>query len=266
MQKTTSLAIMTAVLIHMDAYQQNSDPKNTNELPNELQLVATYQKTIGQRSFGEGLISRHWQTVQREHCRLKGGHETSKRWVSKLIQHIWEISWTMWETRNHEIHNDAKVRRELYSGGIMSKIQSLKMQAQFCFCLSQDETKFFQTNIDILKKKRERNQLDWIARAEQFLDSDRISKRITTPRGGLYRWLAGTNPRHRTGQQSITDHMPRIRDEERERPTSPTNNNQRRDQVPIQDRREQNRVTRTRKQTTIDKHFTKRQTKRQRKI
>ena len=155
-----------------------------------------------------------WQLVQRSHNRLKGGHETSKHWVSQLIQRLWEISWDMWEARNGEIHLNAKVRRELYSGGIMAKVEALKIQAGFSLCLSREEKEFFQTPSDVIEGKRERSQLNWIARAEQFLASDRISMRLTTPRGNMYRWLAG-GPR---GQQSrpqprITDHMTVLQDD-----------------------------------------------------
>ena len=81
----------------------------------------------------------------------------------------------------------------------MATIESLKAQATFCLCLTQDEIRFFQTALEDLEKKRERSQLDWIARAEQFLDSERLSKRLLTPRGNTYFWLAGNASQPRRG-------------------------------------------------------------------
>ena len=114
----------------------------------------------------------------------------------------------MWETRNGEIHQNAMVRRKLYSGGIMTKVAALKLQAGFSLCLSREESEFFQTPNDIIEGQRERSQLNWIARAEQFLKSERLSMRLTSPRGNMYRWLAGDIVQQRTRrQQRITDHL-----------------------------------------------------------
>ena len=87
LQKTTSLAIMKAVLLHMDAYQSKSNVEHTNELPDKIRLAAIYQESIGIRSFGEGLLSPQWRKVQRDHCKEQGGHKTSRYWVLQLIQH-----------------------------------------------------------------------------------------------------------------------------------------------------------------------------------
>lgn len=268
MEKTTSMAIMTAVLLHMDAYQQDREIVGINELPHELRLAATYQRTIGPRSFGEGLLSHQWQMIQKNYCRQKGGHETSKRWVSRLIQHIWEISWTLWDNRNDELHTDAKIRRGLYSKGIMATIESLKVQATFCLCLTRDEIRFFQTESAELEKRRERSQLDWIARAEQFLDSERLSKRLLTPRGNTYFWLAGNASQPRRGQQRITDHMHPTRSDTADNDEETTDHDRTRDedndehptgssrQEEIDDNFATSRRRRKQTQTTLTSYFT----------
>ena len=204
LKKTTSLIIMRAVMDMLDAYQADRRARPT-ECNNEHVNIATlYQASIGPRSFGEGLLSQHWQLAQRHYNLQKGGHETSKRWVSRLIQHLWEISWNLWEKRNEEIHRSAEVRRGLHAGGLLQKIEILKTRSQFCLMLSSEERKFFATTIADLSKKRERNQLEWIARGEQFLNCDRISMRLQNTRGRMYRWLAGNGNKRR---RLITDHM-----------------------------------------------------------
>lgn len=204
LKKTTSLIIMQAVMEMLDAYQSDRRAR-PKECDNEHVNIATlYQASIGPRSFGEGLLSQHWQLAQRQYNLQKGGHETSKRWVSRLIQHLWEISWNLWEKRNEEIHRSAEVRRGLHAGGLLQKIEMLKTRSQFCLMLSSEERKFFATTIVDLSKKRERNQLEWIARGEQFLNSDRLSMRLQNTRGQMYRWLAGNGNKRR---RLITDHM-----------------------------------------------------------
>ena len=205
LSKTSSLAIMKAVLCHMDAYQTKKSIVGMDEFPSDIRIAAVFQATLGPRSFGEGLLSRHWQKVQKSYNLQKGGHETSKRWVSKLIQHLWEISWTMWDMRNDEIHKSAKVRQLLYAGGIKGKIETLKAQSQYSLCLSRAERDFFATPMEVITNKRERSQLEWIARGEQFLHSTRLSMRLQNSTGMFYRWLADSEPQ-RKRQRLMTDH------------------------------------------------------------
>ena len=205
--KTTSLAIMKAVLCHLDAYQESRSVVDIGEFNHEIRIAALYQATIGTRSFGEGLLSRHWQLVQRRHNLQKGGHETSKRWVSKLIQHLWDISWNMWDKRNDEIHNSAEVRKDLNSAGIISKIELLKEQSKFSIILSKEERTFFDMPLATITRKRERNQLEWIARGEQFLNSTRLSMRLRNSRGMMYRWLDSEGGHRHQRRRLITDHM-----------------------------------------------------------
>ena len=205
--KTTSLAIMKAVLCHIDAYQENRSVVGIGEFDQDTRAPALYQATIGPRSFGEGLLSRHWQLAQRRYNLQKGGHETSKRWVSKLIQHLWDISWNMWDKRNDEIHNSATVRTDIHSAGIISKIELLKAQSKFSFILSKEERDFFNMPLATITRKRERNQLEWIARGEQFLNSSRLSLRLQNSRGMMYRWLESEGGHRRQRRRLITDHM-----------------------------------------------------------
>ena len=178
LRKTTSLAITQAVLIHMDSYQQSKQVTNVSEIHQDLRLVSMYQATIGPRSFGEGLLSLHWRVAQQRHYVNEASKEKSKRWVSKLIQKIWEVSWGMWEFRNNDIHTNAETRRDIYAKGIFKEIEAVKIRARFSMLLNTKERKFINTSTEDLKRKSERGQLDWICRAEQFVSTIRLSKRL----------------------------------------------------------------------------------------
>ena len=242
---------MKAVLCHMDAYQTKLSVVGMDEFPKNIRIAAVYQATIGPRSFGEGILSRQWQLVQKSHNLQKGGHETSKRWVSRLIQKLWEISWSMWDKRNDEIHKSAKVREKLYSGGIKGKIEALKSQSQFSLCLSKAERDFFATPLEVITKKRERSQLEWIARGEQFLHSTRLSMRLKNSTGTFYRWLARDGEPQHKRQRIMTDHFTITDNTQRETGSqgTPSEEQQRMEVAPLP----------TLRQTTLDENRQKRQ-------
>ena len=160
-----------------------------------------YQATIGPRSFGEGLLSLHWRVAQQRHYVNEASKEKSKRWVSKLIQKIWEVSWGMWEFRNNDIHTNAETRRDIYAKGIFKEIEAVKIRARFSMLLNPKERKFINTSTEDLKRKSERGQLDWICRAEQFVCTIRLSKRLRQSTGQYFELHARTLTRN--VQQSI---------------------------------------------------------------
>ena len=108
----------------------------------------------------------------------------------------------MWEKQNEEIHTSAEVRQGLHSAGIINTIELLKAQSQFSFCLSREECDFFGTPLEttLTKRKRECNQLEWIARGEQFLPCMRLSMRLQNLQGMMYCWLANDTG-HRNQQR-----------------------------------------------------------------
>ena len=186
LRKTTSYAITQAVLLHIEGYNKQKQVIQTGGLDQSVQVAALYQATIGPRSFGEGLLSTQWQLAQQRFLGTEASMEKSKRWVSKLIQKLWEISWNMWEFRNGDVHSSADTRRKLYAQGIFKEIGNVKIQASFCMLLTARERRFFETPVDTLKRMRERSQLDWICRAEQFISSTRLSRRLQLASGQFY--------------------------------------------------------------------------------
>ena len=184
--KTTSYAITQAVLRHMDDYQGGKQVTDMSGFDPNISLAAVYQATIGPRSFGEGLLASQWRVAQERYYLNEASKEKSKRWVSKLIQKLWEVSWGMWEFRNNDVHTNAETRRKLYVQGIFKEIDIVKARASFCSMLTSRERRFINTPNDDLKRKSERGQLDWICRAEQFVSSTRLSKRLKLATGQYF--------------------------------------------------------------------------------
>ena len=210
LKKTTSFAIMKAVLKHMDDYQANKQVTDMSGLHQSTHTAAVYQATIGPRSFGEGLLSAHWRIAQQRYYVNTASKEKSKRWVSNLIQKLWEISWGMWEFRNHDIHTNAETRRKLYMQGIFKDIELVKAKASFCSMLTMKERRFINTPNNSLKRKSERGQLDWICRAEQFVSTIRLSQRLKQATGQYFELHARTL--RNNVQQDITQYTTRTED------------------------------------------------------
>ena len=113
LRKTMSLAIMQAILIYMDSYQQSKQVTDVSDIYSDLHVAWMYQATIGPRSFREGLlVSFQWRVAQQRYYVNETSKEKIKRWVSKLIQKLWEVSWGMWEFQNNNIHTNAETRRD----------------------------------------------------------------------------------------------------------------------------------------------------------
>ena len=110
LKKTMSLAIMQAILIHMDSYQQSKQVTDVSDIHSDLRVASMYQATIGPRSFREGLLSFQWRVAQQRYYVNEASKEKSKQWVSKLFQKLWEVSWGMWEFQNNNIHTNAETR------------------------------------------------------------------------------------------------------------------------------------------------------------
>lgn len=62
------------------------------------------QATIGWDRFLNGFISKRWLTTQQMFYDRTQSKRTGRRWVSSLIQKIWDISWDQWRHRNEVLH------------------------------------------------------------------------------------------------------------------------------------------------------------------
>ena len=93
--------------------------------------------------------------------------------VSLPLPHQAIFSLVFGEFRNGDVHSSAETRRKLYAQGIFKEIGNIKVQAGFCMFLTARETP-----VDTLKRLKEHSQLDWICRAEQFISSTRLSRRL----------------------------------------------------------------------------------------
>jgi len=72
--------------------------------PRELQELLQEQNHIGWRRFFEGWISMRWAIKQQRYYEASRSRQTGRRWVTVLIQKLWDIAWDLWEHRNGIVH------------------------------------------------------------------------------------------------------------------------------------------------------------------
>ena len=94
-----------------------------------LQDALREQDLMGWDAFLDGSISQSWRYAQEYYLEFTKSPKTSKRWVSSLIQKVFEVAWDQWEHRNgilHDVDNkfdkviaiqvDAEIRRHFRAG------------------------------------------------------------------------------------------------------------------------------------------------------
>jgi hypothetical protein len=123
LDKTTSSLIKSAVMDHVQAYQRNEKVNGLRTTDIRTWRVSVSQDDLGVRSFGEGFLAPGWKDLQTKFYGGRDGEVKSQRWVVKLIQKIWEVSWNMWESRNDLIHNEKSVREDLFMAKVNATIE-----------------------------------------------------------------------------------------------------------------------------------------------
>lgn len=72
-----------------------------------LARAASSQDIIGWRRFMEGMISKEWVKVQRQHYVIRGGRLRPHVWAQQLAVKLMEITHGQWLYRNVQVHDSA---------------------------------------------------------------------------------------------------------------------------------------------------------------
>jgi hypothetical protein len=70
----------------------------------DLPAVVQKQDEIGWQSLLEGRPSLGWSEVQQRYYEWLGSRRSGLRWLTALIQKLWDIAWDMWDNRNRVLH------------------------------------------------------------------------------------------------------------------------------------------------------------------
>jgi len=98
----TDPTILHLILTYLKSWQ--SGETISYQPPRYLEQVLKQQCIIGWHRFFEGWLSSQWEVVQQHYYSVIKSNKTGKRWVSAIIQKLWDTAWDLWEHRNGVLH------------------------------------------------------------------------------------------------------------------------------------------------------------------
>jgi hypothetical protein len=158
-----------------------------------LQEVVTKQDALGWQSLLEGRPAIGWREVQHRYLQWIGSRRSGLRWLTALIQKLWDIAWDTWDHRNRVLHDtELSVARDI-------ELQQITEQFQLSRAGLPNEVKaLFRGGRTRLLQQQPAYQTAWLirvqaARARNERRNDQQQENYRTEREGLQRWLGTTN-------------------------------------------------------------------------
>ena len=103
-QKTLPNLVMV-ICDRLSAWRNNSRPTIMVSSFLGLRSTVQSQEDVGWRSLLEGLPVRGWAEVQQRYYEFIGSRKTGERWLTALIQKLWDVAWDLWDHRNSVVHD-----------------------------------------------------------------------------------------------------------------------------------------------------------------
>ena len=196
-QQRTHPEIIHIICAKLLAWQSGS----TEEIPigtfHDLPAVVQKQDEIGWQSLLEGRPSLGWSEVQQRYFEWLGSQRSGLRWLTALIQKLWDIAWDMWDNRNRVLHDQ--------ENSVARDLQIQKITAEFAkgsAGLAAAAKVLFSRGLQALLHQQPAYQTAWLirieaarARAERRSGLRQEHQRDTfnPERFGMRRWLGTTN-------------------------------------------------------------------------
>jgi hypothetical protein len=121
-EQDTLPAISQLILSRLNDWRNNR-PFTQHQCTPALQAALDKQDQIGWWNFLLGRVAIDFATLQTQHYQEQGRRRTGRTWLSALIKQLWDVSFTMWEHRNHILHGDMTPRK-------LQQFRILQTQAQ----------------------------------------------------------------------------------------------------------------------------------------
>lgn len=173
---------------------------NTNNTPAYgLSLLQSRQQEIGYSAIIEGRLSYEWEACQQAYLTFIRSRRTGRRWVTLIIQRLWDIAWDLWEHRNGILHltnnNHASVLEDRYLDQRITSAYNKLLR----LALSTDGHLTKCSLLDITGKHQQYKR-SWLLQAEGViravqtkvrLDHERRIRELNAMRSRLRSWLSG---------------------------------------------------------------------------
>jgi Reverse transcriptase (RNA-dependent DNA polymerase) len=127
-----------------------------------IQQLFEQQDKVGWRVFLEGCVVLDWAAVQQDYYTRIVSRKTGKRWVTELIQKLWQVAWDQWEHRNGILHK--KEERKVHE--LLSRETDRALRTEYTRGMdglpSNNAHFFSKTLLELLKADLQSKRL-WVA-------------------------------------------------------------------------------------------------------
>ena len=107
-RQQTAPEVRETVLEYLRSWKLRETPQlrpNATNWP-DLAKALHEQAEIGWDSFIEGRTSKYWEAAQAHYYKWINSRKSARRWISALIQKIWDVAWDQWQHRNATLHQE----------------------------------------------------------------------------------------------------------------------------------------------------------------
>ena len=140
-------------------------------IPDDIQTLVRKQASIGLSATLGGLWLEEWILKQDEYIKRVKLRISAKTWLPRILSAVQDILFNLWLARNSNMHkNEESKYSEEQHKEMNLELDDIFTRIPHPRLLSLDERRFFNTNIDTIKRKRRRRKNKWIKEANVILE------------------------------------------------------------------------------------------------
>ena len=189
LKMTTSRDIRLTIMAHLDAYREQEEIEEPDDIAEDVQYASRKQRRIGPNAFAEGLLVDTWQHVQKRYLNDTQSQRCPSRWIRELIKKLWQVSWDMWDSRNGAVHRNPETRKDVIIAQLDKEIEDAHHDGTTNQFMPRLERMFFRVDVEAVLEKTEYQKRTWLHMANRFIERDR--QRVVRNKGTqlLREWL-----------------------------------------------------------------------------
>ena len=183
--------IIFALHHELTAWRYDRPPDDIIHYPPPLKNAILHQRKLGWKNFLEGVISNKWNKVMHNYYSQKNSKRKSHTWAGKLVSYSIKFTFHLWEYRNKQLHNTARIHD---MEGLPQLQQSIRNELVIGLGLlpASEYSSYFTTTTEALYNKSLETQKHWflvVRQARILLDQLHLQHDAFTTSIPLQKWI-----------------------------------------------------------------------------
>ena len=114
-RSNTDPNIVEGLLQQLRQWRTGTVTPDEFETTPDTQTAFDNQDGIGWQALLEGAPAKGWSDAQQRYYDALGRRNTGERWLTAIIQKLWDVAWDLWDHRNNVLHkkDDGVLRQQL---------------------------------------------------------------------------------------------------------------------------------------------------------